>query len=135
MDDFSVIFEAVPDPRDINAQHDLRDMLFIALAAMLCGAESCVEMAEFGVEKEVLLRTILELKHGIPSHDTFSRVLRLLDPVALESAFTRFMEAGSRALGKARQDADCHQEGFAARRVSGDDQAGSAVLARAWRTS
>ena len=86
MGDFSVIFECVPDPRDINAQHDLREMLFIALAAMLCGAESCVEMAEFGVEKEVLLRTILELKHGIPSHDTFSRVLRLLDPVALESA-------------------------------------------------
>ncbi len=101
MDDFSVIFEAVPDPRDINAQHDLREMLFIALAAMLCGAESCVEMAEFGVEKEVLLRTILELKHGIPSHDTFSRVLRLLDPVALESAFTRFMETFRQALGPA----------------------------------
>jgi predicted transposase YbfD/YdcC len=101
MGDFSVIFECVPDPRDINAQHDLREMLFIALAAMLCGAESCVEMAEFGVEKEVLLRTILELKHGIPSHDTFSRVLRLLDPVALESAFTRFMEAFRQALGPA----------------------------------
>jgi len=99
MGDFSVIFESVPDPRDINARHDLRDMLFIALAAMLCGAESCVEMAEFGGEKEALLRTILELKHGIPSHDTFSRVLRRLDPIALESAFTRFMEAFRRALG------------------------------------
>jgi predicted transposase YbfD/YdcC len=99
MGDFSVIFESVPDPRDINARHDLRDMLFIALAAMLCGAESCVEMAEFGGEKEALLRTILELKHGIPSHDTFSRVLRRLDPVALEGAFTRFMEAFRRALG------------------------------------
>lgn len=101
MGDFSVIFESVPDPRDINARHDLRDMLFIALAAMLCGAESCVEMAEFGGEKEALLRTILELKHGIPSHDTFSRVLRRLDPIALESAFTRFMEAFRRALGSA----------------------------------
>jgi predicted transposase YbfD/YdcC len=99
MGDFSVIFEAVPDPRDINARHDLREILFIALAAMLCGAESCVEMAEFGAEKEALLRTILELKHGIPSHDTFSRVLRRLDPVALESAFTRFMEAFRQALG------------------------------------
>src|SRR6266850_1691398 len=99
MGDFSVIFESVPDPRDINARHDLRDMLFIALAAMLCGAESCVEMAEFGGEKEALLRTILELKHGIPSHDTFSRVLRVLDPVALENAFTRFMEAFRQAFG------------------------------------
>jgi predicted transposase YbfD/YdcC len=101
MGDFSVIFESVPDPRDVNAHHDLRDMLFIALAAMLCGAESCVEMAEFGSEREALLRTILELKHGIPSHDTFSRVFRLLDPVALENAFTRFMEAFRHALGPA----------------------------------
>jgi predicted transposase YbfD/YdcC len=101
MGDFSVIFEAIPDPRDINARHDLREILFIALAAMLCGAESCVEMEEFGVEKEALLRTILELRHGIPSHDTFSRVFRLLDPDALETAFTRFMEAFRRALGPA----------------------------------
>src|SRR3981081_4862064 len=93
MGDFSVIFESVPDPRDINARHDLRDMLFIALAAMLCGAESCVEMAEFGGEKEALLRTILELKHGIPSHDTFSRLLRRLDPHPLGRAVTRLRES------------------------------------------
>src|SRR5258707_336327 len=99
MGDFFVIFESVPDPRDINARHDLREMLFIALAAMFCGAESCVEIAQFGVEKTNLLRTILELKHGIPSHDTFSRVLRVLDPVALENAFTRFMEAFRQAFG------------------------------------
>jgi predicted transposase YbfD/YdcC len=99
MSDFFVIFGSVPDPRDINARHDLREMLFIALAAMLCGAESCVEIAQFGVEKIDLLRTILELKHGSPSHDTFSRVLRVLDPVALENAFTRFMAAFHQTLG------------------------------------
>ena len=99
MGDFSIIFASVADPRDINARHDLREILFIALAAMLCGADSCVEMAEFGLEKEALLRTILELKHGVPSHDTFSRVFRLLDPVALEDAFTRFMAAFRQGLG------------------------------------
>ncbi|MGA9559445.1 MAG: transposase family protein, partial [Pseudolabrys sp.] len=67
MSDFFVIFASVPDPRDINARHDLREMLFIGLGAMLCGAESCVEMAQFGENKEALLRTILELKHGVPS--------------------------------------------------------------------
>jgi predicted transposase YbfD/YdcC len=101
MGDFFVIFESLPDPRDINARHDLREMLFIALAAMLCGAESCVEMEEFGLKKEAVLRTIIKLKHGVPSHDTFSRVLRLLDPVALENAFTRFMQAFHQALGPA----------------------------------
>ena len=98
MGDFLVIFACVPDPRDINARHDLGDMLFIALAAMLCGAESCVEMAQFGENKELLLRTILELKHGVPSHDTFSRVFQRLDPVALEDAFIRFMAAFNQAL-------------------------------------
>jgi predicted transposase YbfD/YdcC len=101
MGGFFVIFESLPDPRDINARHDLRELLFVALAAMLCGAESCVEMEEFGLKKEAVLRTIIELKHGIPSHDTFSRVLRLLDPVALENAFSRFMEAFHQALGPA----------------------------------
>ena len=99
MSDFSIIFASVPDPRDINARHDLGDMLFIALAAMLCGAESCVEMAQFGENKETLLRSILELKHGVPSHDTFTRVFRRLDPVPLEDAFIRFMDAFGRALG------------------------------------
>jgi hypothetical protein len=89
MSDFFVIFASVPDPRDINARHDLREMLFIGLGAMLCGAESCVEMAQFGEDKEALLRTILELKHGVPSHDTFTPVFRRLDPVALEDAFIR----------------------------------------------
>jgi len=50
-------------------------------------------MEEFGHAKELLLRQILTLKHGIPSHDTFSRVFRLLDPVAFEAAFGRFMSA------------------------------------------
>jgi predicted transposase YbfD/YdcC len=66
---------------------------------MLCGAESCVEMAEFGRKKEALLRRILDLKHGVPSHDTFSRVFRRLDPVALEDVFIRFMATFRQALG------------------------------------
>jgi len=54
-------------------------------------------MTEFGRAKEPLLRTILTLKHGIPSHDTFSRVFRLLDPVAFEAAFRRFTTAFAEA--------------------------------------
>ena len=53
MSDFCVIFASVPDPRDINARHDLREMLFIGLGAMLCGAESCVEMAQFGENRRL----------------------------------------------------------------------------------
>ena len=67
-------------------------MIFIALLATLCGAKYCTDIALFGREKEGLLRTILELKNGIPSHDTFSRVFRLLDPKSFEKVFRRFMK-------------------------------------------
>jgi predicted transposase YbfD/YdcC len=72
-------------------------VLFIALAAVLCGAESCADMAEFGRSKEGLLRLVLDLEHGIPSHDTFSRVFRLIEPAAFERAFRRFMAAFAKA--------------------------------------
>jgi predicted transposase YbfD/YdcC len=56
-------------------------------------------MAEFGASKQDLLRLLLRLEHGIPSHDTFSRVFRLLKPQAFELAFRRFMAAFAKANG------------------------------------
>jgi len=88
---FISIFEDVADPRAENARHDLLELLFIALSAVPCGAESCADMADFGAAKEDVLGEVLRLEHGIPSHDTFSRVFRLLDPEAFEAAFGRFM--------------------------------------------
>lgn len=98
MGEFSGCFSGVPDPRAANARHDLSELLFVALAAVLCGAESCADMAEFGEAKEDLLRQVLRLEHGIPSHDTFSRVFRLLDPDAFEAVFRRFMAGFAKAL-------------------------------------
>ena len=93
MDKFKKIFRRMPDPRAANARHDLLEVLVVALAAVLCGAETCSDMAEFGQAKEGLLRLFLRLEHGIPSHDTFSRVFRLLKPEAFEAAFRRLMAA------------------------------------------
>lgn len=90
---FKKVFRRLPDPRAANARHDLVEVLVIALAAVLCGAETCSDMAEFGQAKEGMLRLMLRLEHGIPSHDTFSRVFRLLKPEAFEKAFRRFMAA------------------------------------------
>ena len=96
---FRKAFRRLPDPRADNARHGLLEVLFIALAATLCGAESCSDMADFGQSKEELLRLFLRLEHGIPSHDTFSRVFRLLKPQAFELAFRRFMAAFAKANG------------------------------------
>ncbi len=94
-------FEEVPDPRDFTARHALADVLFVAFAAMLCGATHCTDMALFAEPRLKLLRQFVPLKHGAPSHDTFSRVFRALDPKAFEAAFRRFMAAFGQA---ARQD-------------------------------
>jgi predicted transposase YbfD/YdcC len=95
---FQKLFAVVPDPRRSNVSHPLPDVLLIAFAAVLCGAESCVDIAEFGEAKRDLLRQFVALDHGVPSHDTFSRVFRLLDPPAFEQAFHAFTSAFAATL-------------------------------------
>lgn len=90
---FLDVFGGVPDPRDHTAQHSLPEILFVALAAVLCGATHCTEMALFAKSRLELLRQFIPLRHGAPSHDTFTRVLAAVDPVALNRAFQRFMAA------------------------------------------
>ena len=85
MEDFTACFSDLEDPRDDNARHNLHELLLIALCAVLCGAEDCSDMALFGRAKEAFLRQFLRLRHGTPSHDTFSRVFRLLDPVTFHA--------------------------------------------------
>jgi predicted transposase YbfD/YdcC len=99
MQHFKKAFGSLADPRAGNARHDLLETLFVALAAVLCGATSCSDMEEFGLSKERVLRLVLRLEHGIPSHDTFSRVFGLLNPRAFEAAFRRFMAAFAEANG------------------------------------
>ena len=93
------MFSALPDPRAPNALHDLLDVIVIALATVLCGGQGATDMEVFASSKEKLLREFLRLPHGIPSHDTFSRVLNALDPEAFERAFRSFMAAFAEANG------------------------------------
>lgn len=89
---FETAFAALPDPRTGNAKrHDLLEILTIALTATVCGAESCSDFADFAVDREDLFREFLRLEHGVPSHDTFSRVFRLLDPAAFAACFGQFL--------------------------------------------
>ena len=99
MQSLITILREVRDPRDFNARHDLASMLFIALAATLCGAKSCVEIAEFGEANEAELAEIVDLPHGAPSHDSFSRVFRLLGPDEMARAFMAFAAALREGLG------------------------------------
>jgi predicted transposase YbfD/YdcC len=98
MDSFSSLFSEVPDPRAANVRHSLSSVLFIGLAAVLCGAETCQDMADFGVSKQRLIKEIMPLPYGIPSHDVFSNVFRHLNPQAFEQVFAKFATAFGKAI-------------------------------------
>jgi predicted transposase YbfD/YdcC len=92
MEEFAAVFEELDDPRTGNAKrHLLVEILLIALGAVVSGGETCADMALFGRAKQDFLRQFLVLPHGIPSHDTFSRVFRLLDPAQFRGCFVAFM--------------------------------------------
>ena len=90
-------FESLPDPRvERTKQHLLQDILTIAICGVICGADSWVEMEQFGEAKESWLRTFLKLPNGIPSHDTFGRVFAALDPEVFGRCFSSWIAAVSK---------------------------------------
>jgi predicted transposase YbfD/YdcC len=98
MEGFASLFGSVPDPRAANARYPLVSILFVSLAAVLCGAETCQDMADFGVSKQRLLKTLMPLPYGIPSHDVFSSVFRHIDPNAFEAVFAKFAAAFQKSI-------------------------------------
>ena len=99
MDQFIACWEELEDPRTGNAGlHDFHDLLMIALCTVLCGDQGAVDMALFAAAKEPFLRGFLKLEHGVPSHDTFSRLFRYLDPTQFRAAFQRFMTSFSERI-------------------------------------
>jgi predicted transposase YbfD/YdcC len=99
METLITILREVHDPRDLNARHDCSAMLFISLVATLCGAKSCVDIADFASVNEADLTEIVDLRHGAPSHDSFSRLFRLLDPEEMATTFQTFARALREGLG------------------------------------
>ena len=92
------LFGDMPDPRlDRKKLHELGDIIAIAILAVICGAESWVEIEEFGEARYEWLKGFLLLPNGIPSHDTFNRVFSLIDPREFEQ---RFVEWVSMVSGK-----------------------------------
>jgi len=87
-------FSELSDPRvERNREHRLDEILLIAIAAVLSGAESWNDISEFGEEKLTWLKTFLTLPGGIPSHDTFNRVFAALDPEQLEAGFVAWVSS------------------------------------------
>ncbi len=91
-------FDTLEDPRvERTRLHTLLSIVAIALCGVICGADSWVEVAEFGELRREWLAGWLELPGGIPSHDTFGRVFAALDPVAFEACFAGWVGAVAEA--------------------------------------
>src|SRR5215467_9843259 len=86
-------FQPLSDPRlERRKLHKLIDIVVIGLATLISGGEGFADMQAFGQAKRAQLKEFLELKHGIPSHDTFGRVLALLDPREFEQCLGRWIK-------------------------------------------
>jgi predicted transposase YbfD/YdcC len=87
-------FAVIHDPRlDRPLRHPLVEIVVIAIAATVAGADSWSQVAQWGRTKEAWLRTFLSLPHGIPSHDTFGRVFALLDPQQFAACYRAWMQS------------------------------------------
>jgi predicted transposase YbfD/YdcC len=87
-------FSDLPDPRHRRGRlHVLKDIVTIAICAVICGADEWTEVAQFGQAKAKWFKSFLDLPNGIPSHDTFGRVFGALDPEALERCFLSWIKA------------------------------------------
>jgi predicted transposase YbfD/YdcC len=94
-------FTGLEDPRETSrCDHQLIDILVIAVCAVIACAESWEDIALYGRSKQAWLKSFLALPNGIPSHDTFRRVFMLIDPDAFEVCFSRGVQAWARGVAR-----------------------------------
>jgi predicted transposase YbfD/YdcC len=128
---FTRYFAELPDPRvNRTKKHRLDDILGVTLCAVICGADSFEEIERFGDARVDWLKQYFELPNGIPSHDTFNRVLAALDRKIFAACFGKWMAdlntvAGLKAIAI---------DGKACRAAEGDTFSGCLHLVSAWAT-
>jgi predicted transposase YbfD/YdcC len=94
-------FQSITDPRvNRTKDHDLIDILIIAICTLICGGESFNDMEDFGHAKVDWFKSFLRLRNGIPSHDTFNRVFAALDPQQFLDAFLRWTQSLRQAVAQ-----------------------------------
>lgn len=100
----TIFYECIKDISDHRAthlnKHLLLEVILISLLATLAGAESFNDIELFGKTKEGWLRTFLKLPNGIPSHDTFNRILSRIKPEELNDSLIKLTQALSESLNK-----------------------------------
>jgi predicted transposase YbfD/YdcC len=85
--------QTIADPRRqcANLKHPLVDVIMLGFCGVLAGCEDFVELTTWGNLNEAFVRTFLELPHGIPSHDTFTRVFAVLPPATVQAVLVPWL--------------------------------------------
>jgi predicted transposase YbfD/YdcC len=124
-------FKDLHDPRvDRTKEHELIDILVIAICCLLCDGDSFNDMEDFGKAKQDWFKTFLKLPNGIPSHDTFNRLFAALDPQSFLECFLRWTQSLRQAVSQEIVALD----GKALRRALNKDENAKYVVS-AWAES
>jgi predicted transposase YbfD/YdcC len=97
------LFRDMPDPRMVGKiSHKLHDILVITVCGVISGLDHWTGIEDFAKANESWFRSFLDLPNGIPSHDTFGKVLAALEPDAFEQRIQQWIHAlvGSNTEGK-----------------------------------
>jgi len=87
-------FAGLTEPRQLGKiLYPLKEILLLTLCAVVCGADSFVEITQFGRCKLDFLRSLLPFENGIPSHDTVGAVISNLDPVEFRKCFVKWVRS------------------------------------------
>jgi predicted transposase YbfD/YdcC len=85
-------FSPITDPRiKRGKRHELSALFFIAICAVICGANDWVAIETYGKAKKSWFDKVLNLENGIPSHDTFNNVFAVIDTQLFSECFSRWM--------------------------------------------
>jgi predicted transposase YbfD/YdcC len=88
------------DPRTgDNGRHSFIEVIFIAICAVISGCDHWTEIEDYGHAKKEWLEGFLELKGGIPSHDTFRRIFCILDFKSFQKIFIAWTQEVKKSLG------------------------------------
>jgi len=92
MQSFTEHFSGISDPRiERTKKHKLIDILFLTMAAVICGCDEWREIELYADNKQSWLRKYIELPNGIPSHDTINRFISAIDPAAMQACFIQWV--------------------------------------------
>ena len=87
-------FDDLEDPRVNRTKvYPLNEILFIVICAIICGADSWRDFVDFGETKLDYLKKFYPFENGIPSKNTFARIMSAINPAKFKECFVEWMRS------------------------------------------